>query len=196
MWYAIVVIDRSTFVARLRKAVSEAREFAAELLIDELPAATRYDLWLVPDFPDGETPSFAPEFAAFWQRSKQGRLASATEGEFVDWLWHTGRAPEWIELGVVDVDEAHAFIEARFSRTLVSHFPGDAPFNVRGPYHPPGYDVRSGGRFRIRDVMCWGREVRGGSLQRAERRRCVHTSRSAQPGCYPTRHSSRPELAS
>jgi len=157
-----MVIDRSTFVARLRKSVSEARAFAADVLLDELPAATQYDLWLIPDFPDGETPSYAPEFAAFWQRSKEGRLASATEDEFVDWLWHAGRAPEWIDLGVVDVGEVHAFIEARFSRTLASHFPGNAPFNVRAPYYPPGYDVPGGGRFCIRDVTCWGREVRKG----------------------------------
>jgi len=134
------MITRADFVQRLISASSKTTAIALDYLSDVLPSSLLFDLCLVPTWTDTDQPCFAPEFAAFWNGSDRGKRPGLSLDEVVSELWQAGRAPEWVDLGVVDEDGQHTYIEARFSRTLISDFPmGLAPFQTRGPYLPQSH---------------------------------------------------------
>ena len=136
---------------------------ATQSLLDELPPLHRFDLWLVPHWTDDSQPRFAPEFAGLWARSDLGRITGLTAEEVIAEISHSGRAPEWIDLCVVDEDGHYTYLEARFSRTLANSFaPPLGPFQVRGPYLPHSFATFTPQsnrapiplKFSLHDVEC------------------------------------------
>jgi hypothetical protein len=147
------MIARAELARRLDLATAETIRYAREFVVESLPDRALYTLKLKPTWLEGGAPIYDPEFASYWQRATDGTLAGQSAEQLIAELWHDGRAPEWVDLCVIDVDDASTHIEAMFSRTLTDRlrpvYPGDRyhaviPFQIRGPYMPADtpYPVR------------------------------------------------------
>jgi hypothetical protein len=143
------VLSRDQFGRNLADATRTAIEIARTWVLDELPDAARYDLWLVLG-DERDVPRFDPELASL----VGARPAGLTGEQVIAALWHEGRAPEWIDISVVDVAEGCTYLELRLSRHLSSERrplwyvqDGVPPFHTCGPYMPRD---RSDERFFLR----------------------------------------------
>jgi hypothetical protein len=159
------MITRDELARRLRLATAETIKCARTFVIEPLPDRAIFHPRLVPNWDDDDRPVFDPAFTSYWERSDDGMLANLSDVQLVDELWHEGRAPEWVDLSVIDVDDRATHLEARFSRTLARYFDFPeprtiytevCPFQIKGPPMPPGFDPHRSPREKF--SINWDRE--------------------------------------
>jgi hypothetical protein len=159
-------VDRDEFATRLDAAARWARDYARALVLESLPDAMTFRLFLNQSNDDIE-PLRAAEMV-FPEDSGRERTCGGPTA--IDELWRDGRVPEWVDLCVSAVERGSTVIEAlccgRFTDddTLLYHrAEGWPPFHVTSPVLPPGYH---GERFTLRWMdhrRCYrlGRMLRG-----------------------------------
>jgi hypothetical protein len=155
------VVDRDTFEERLRTAALRAVQVAREFVWQSLPDATAF--LVVPNASFDGNPRVGDE-AVFPEESLpegeyHGPLPAADAIEF---LWRSGKVPEWIDVSVVAEDGLRTLVELRCcgrfteSEDLLYHRSGGVPpFSIKSPMLPPRWEgVESSGRFDLYWQSC------------------------------------------
>src|SRR5262245_42476727 len=95
-------MTREEFLRRLNEAARRAIDFARTLVVDVVPDDCFFDLWLIPHSQSEECPRpiVDPPLEKLWNKSQEGRFYRLTAEQIADALWHEGRVPEWIDIGV------------------------------------------------------------------------------------------------
>jgi hypothetical protein len=107
-------MDKASFAAALEPAAIRCRAFAAEFVIEELPASLRFDCEEALSGPSPE------RIAACGGRVLSDvRFLQAEMPIVVEALWSNGWVPSWVNLSVHAVDTDHTRIEVTVSRHLV-----------------------------------------------------------------------------
>jgi hypothetical protein len=146
-------MEQSAFIAAFDRAATFCRAFAEQFVIEELPAALRFD--------------FAASRRAADEQGRikflGGRLLAPAQLRGVEpvrarkYLWVDGKIPQWINFSVHAVDADHTYIQVSVcdrltadARVLYHQREGNPPFHVLGPALPPGWvSIEESGKFSL-----------------------------------------------
>jgi hypothetical protein len=152
------VVDRGTFEERLREVARLVVLFAREHVLQQLPDDVAFRVYPNQSF-DGN-PRVGDEVVFPDESLPQGKfLGPWSPEEVVEYLWRTGKVPEWIDAAVESEDGQRSLIGLRCcgrftaSEELLYHRRGGlAPFSIKSPVLPPGWEsIETSGRF---DLHC------------------------------------------
>lgn len=146
-------MEQSAFIAAFDRAATFCRAFAQQFVIEELPAALRFD--------------FATSHRAADERGRikflGGRLLTPTQFRGVEpvqarrYLWVDGKIPQWINFSVHAIDADQTYIEVCVCGRLTAddeelyhQREGNPPFHILSPALPPGWvSVVESGKFSL-----------------------------------------------
>jgi hypothetical protein len=149
-------VDRCTFEERLGEAGRRVVQFAREHVQQPLPDEIAFRVYPNQSF-DGN-PRVGDE-AVFPDDSlpEDQFLGPWSAEQVVEYLWRSGKVPEWIDAAVEAEDGRRSLVGLRCcgrftaSEELLYHRPGGpAPFSIKSPVLPPGWEsVEASGRFNL-----------------------------------------------
>jgi len=149
-------VDRKTFEERLREASRNVVLFARQYVLQQLPNDAAFRVYPNQSF-DGN-PRVGDEVVFPDESLPDGEfLGPWSVEEVVEYLWRAGKVPEWIDAGAESKDEHLSLIGLRCcgrftaSEQLLYHRTGGlAPFSIKSPVFPPGWEsVEVSGRFDL-----------------------------------------------
>jgi hypothetical protein len=146
-------MDKAAFIAAFDRAVTFCRDFAQQLVVEELPQSLRFDF----------AAARRPVDTAGRIKLLGGRLLTPVQLVGVEpvrarkYLWVDGKVPQWINLSVHAADAEHTYIEvcvcARLTaddRSLYHQREGNPPFHILSPALPPDWvSLEQSGRFSL-----------------------------------------------
>jgi hypothetical protein len=151
-------MHRTVFAEQLRRAAARTLEFTRSLILEPLPDALRFEARLNQS-QDG--PPLHPDERLYpedTERIPDHHRSRLTSEQVVELLWREGAVPEWIDLSVKWVEDAHTLIELRCcgrftsNERLLYYEDGEGqrmPFQVHGPPLPPSHPFESKERYSL-----------------------------------------------
>jgi len=128
------------------RAADSAVDFARKYVLNELPNQRKFLVHPNQSF-DGNPLCEDEETYPGETQSEDEPIIFTTVEAAVDYLWRNKKVPEWIDISVGGEDGEHTFLQllccGRFTATdeLLYHRDGGvAPFSIKSPVLPPGYD--------------------------------------------------------
>jgi len=149
-------VDRGVFEERLSEIGRRVVLFAREHVVQQLPDEVEFRVY--PNQSYDDNPRVGDEIVFSDESLPNGEfLGPWSAEEVVEYLWRSGKVPEWIDAGVESEDRLRSLIGLRCcgrftaSEDLLYHRPGGfAPFSIKSPVLPPGWEgVEVSGRFDL-----------------------------------------------
>lgn len=149
-------MDRDVFEKRLREVGRHVIRFAREHVLQQLSNDMAFRVYPNQSF-DGH-PRVGDEVVFPDESLPEGEfLGPWSAEEVVEYLWRTGKVPEWIDAAVESEDGHLSLIGLRCcgrftaSEELLYHRSGGfAPFSIKSPVLPPDWEgIDVSGRFDL-----------------------------------------------
>lgn len=151
-------MNKKTFQEHLTCATDSAVDFARNYVLNELPSQRKFLVHPNQSYDDNPLRTDEETYPSDTQPNDKP-IVFATAEAVVDYLWRNDKIPEWIDINVGGEDGEHTCLQllccGRFTATeeLLYHRDGGvAPFSVKSPVLPPGYDDSSEGHAQKFDV--------------------------------------------
>lgn len=136
-----------------QQAVAFARQYVQEELLDDV------EYLVYPNQSCDDNPRVGDETVFPNDSLQDGDYHGPwSAGKVVDFLWRSGKVPEWIDIAVREVDVRHTVASLRCcgrftaqDELLYHRCGGLPPFSIKSPYLPLGWQsIDVSGKFTLR----------------------------------------------